>query len=420
MGTRTFEADLRRRLLAFVAPTLAAVAIAAVSVTWWALGAGDEASARFKAGSSIVAFETELAEGDAPSVAAHEVIDEAAREGVTLSLRTPAGAFTTPHPPHDPGPGACTFYREDGEAFRACRVVQGSNDATLALRVTGHVSVVERLAIAMLVVVLVAAAITFVAARVAIRKPVADVRALARWSGEVTAREAQTKAPDLDTEELRQLGGDLTILVERLTDALARERSTSAHIAHELRTPLTSLRAEVESMNGDHHRALEDIDRMARAIDAILLLATPQSREASEVVNVADVARALAPTGTTIEAPDEALIDANERLVELVLTNLFENARVHASREASLVRVTRVDDHIRVAVADDGPGVDAEMLSRLFDAHVHRAGSPGLGLGLSFVRAVANRYDGTVDARARQGGGLEVGVTFGRVRGWHD
>lgn len=423
MGARSFESDLRRRLLWLVLPTIAGVAALAVAVTWWALARADEASARFKAHALLVALDTELAEGDEPGAAAREVLDEVEGEGVRASLRggALAAGSTTRAAPRPSVARSCALVHDEGW-WRGCGAANGAYEAYVELPVKDHVHVVETLAASMAAVVLLAFVAVRLAARAAMRKPLEAVGALARWSERVAARAESPPppAPEADAEELRRLAGSLEALVGRLTDALARERATSAHIAHELRTPLTALRADLEAL-GDPRVGplLGDVDRLARVIAAILLLASPSGDEAGDVVNVADVARSLAPEGATIDAPDEALIRADERLVELALVNLLENAQTHGGRAASALRVTRVDAGVRVAVIDEGTGVEPEALARLFERHWRGPGSSGAGLGLALVSAVALRYDGSVDAAPGPGGrGLEVGITFGRVLGW--
>ena len=424
MVARSFESDLRRRLAWLVLPTIAVVAALAIAVTWWALASADEASARFKAQALLVALDTELAEGDEPSDAAREVLDELEGEGVRASVRGGAlgtRELATRSAPRQRGGEACALVHDHGW-WRGCGIARGSYEAYVELPVKDHVHVVETLAVSMAGVVLLAFVAVHLAARAAMRKPLEAVGALALWSERVAAstESPPPPAPEADAEELRRLTGSVEALVRRLTDALARERATSAHIAHELRTPLTSLRAELEAL-GDARVGpmLGDVDRLARVIDAILLLASPRSDEAGDVVNVADVARSLAPEGASIEAPDEALIRADERLVELALVNLLENARTHGGSAASALRVTRVEAGVRVAVIDQGRGVETEALGRLFERHWRGPGSSGAGLGLALVRAVALRYDGAVDAAVGpEGRGLEVGITFGRVLAW--
>jgi signal transduction histidine kinase len=221
--------------------------------------------------------------------------------------------------------------------------------------------------------------------------------------------------------------------VGALVEALARARASSVHIAHELRTPLTAMIAELDGMPASEQaaRLRGDAEHLARVIEAILVLSAPRPasragmfapppRRGSVIVNVADVARKLAPTGVEVEAPDEALVEAEPELVELAVHNLIENASKYAPGGARVVRVAREADRVRVGVVDQGPGVRDR--DRMFDRYWREAeGGEGRGLGLALVRAVAERSGGHADARAGAGGaGLDVGFSLGPLLGWSE
>src|SRR5260221_191653 len=168
-------------------------------------------------------------------------------------------------------------------------------------------------------------------------------------------------------------------------------------------------------------RLRDDVDRLARVIDAILLLSAPPRAHAGDsVVNLADLVRELAPRETTVDAPDEALVEADARLCSLAITNLLENAEKYSGHPARAVRVTREGDGVRVAVRDDGPGLAIAAREKMFDRYWRGAGDgEGSGLGLALVRGVAERHGGLAEARENpEGSGLEVSMTFARLVEW--
>jgi signal transduction histidine kinase len=311
--------------------------------------------------------------------------------------------------------------------------------------VKSHARVVRTVAEGVALGIVLALFAAAMAARTSLGGALASVRALVRWSDRVVDVDNAPPAPAGDTPEIARLAIAFDGVVRRLVDASTRARATSENIAHELRTPLTTIRAELEALaavgasdaNGASgakapvaeraatiERMRGDVDRLARVVDAILILAAPPggSRATDCVVNLADLARELAPPSTRVEAPDEALVVAEPHLVELAITNLLENARKHTGREARAISVARSGELARVAVIDDGPGVDEAARARMFERYWRASGDGGgTGLGLALVRAVARRHGGEADARANADGpGLEVGLTFGSVVGWHD
>jgi two-component system sensor histidine kinase ChvG len=107
--------------------------------------------------------------------------------------------------------------------------------------------------------------------------------------------------------------------------------------------------------------------------------------------------------------PPDLVVHGDELLLTRALENLVDNARDvarAARRDVVDVRVsaTRIGAAVELRVEDDGPGIDPTVRDRLFEA-LATARPGGTGLGLRFVRAVAERHGGAVDGRDREGGG---------------
>jgi signal transduction histidine kinase len=424
MGAVTLERSLRSRLALLLAPTLAVLAIAAVIVTSRALDAVDDEHARAISAGIAHAIDAEVAEGDPRADAEREALSTIDVRVYRVSIH--GGPSAGPMAGELVGlpAGACRTVRDSEGAWRGCGVAVGPQVIVAAARVDAHARVVRELGKWMAVAVGLVLAVAFAASRLAIRTPLASVRALAGWARGVTRGEV-ARPPRDETIELGDLADAFERLVAELTAALDRERAQSAHIAHELRTPLTTMIAELHAMPSSPGDAVarlrEDAARLARVIDAILLLSAPASRRAPVVVNVADLARRLAPAGATVNAPDEALVEAESELVELAVQNLVENAAKHAPGTTTLT-VEREANGVRIAVVDRGRGLDAEGRRRMFDRFWRESETGGgTGLGLALVRAVAERHGGTADARAPgEGRGLDVGFSMGPLLAWHD
>ncbi len=440
MGARSIEAKLRLRLLAVIAPALVGVGAASVGVTAWVFDAADRRAAMTRADDALRALRAELDEGDALTQASSEVLSAATGDGVRLAVRDsgrPEWRQTSDPPPAEAlalAAGACARELDSkGEPWCACADRIEGADAVAAIPVKEHRALLWTLGRTMALVVVAALLAVLWAARRAVRGAVESVAELARWTErlgeEVTMARVDLPSsrtpPTADTAEVARLVASFDRLVQRLFDALARERASSAHIAHELRTPLTSIRAELEALlpSPAIERVLADAKHLERVVDAILVLSAPRERRRhDEVVNVADLAREMAPPGTTVEAPDEALVDGDARLISLALQNLLDNAHKYSGHAARAVRVSREGEQARLAVLDDGPGADAEARDKMFDRYWRGSGDgEGSGLGLALVRAVAERHGGKAEAvPGASGKGLEVAMTLGKAVGWHD
>jgi signal transduction histidine kinase len=411
---------------------LIAVGVAAVVVTDRVLDQSDTDVARGRASSARDALARELAEGDTLDQAVHEVISVAEAEGVRLAVR-PAGATPKSDQPTLPvlAPGACATVQDEQERpWRACAAGDPATAFVAAIPIDAHRSVVGQLSRGMVAVVVVALLALWLAVRRALKRPVAELTSLVEWTGRIVDSERPIESPPSRTREIASLQAAFDAVVRRLLEALARERANSAHVAHELRTPLTAILAELDGVRSDDTavraalaRVRGDVARLSDVIDAILVLADGGrgKTRGAEVVNVADLARELAPSGVRVEAPDEALVEADERLVSLAVRNLFDNARKYGDG-ASAIRVSREGSAVRLAVVDRGPGVDEAARGRMFDRYWRGAAdSEGRGLGLALVRAVAERHGGSAEARpGPDGQGLDVSLTLDRLIGWHE
>jgi signal transduction histidine kinase len=243
-------------------------------------------------------------------------------------------------------------------------------------------------------------------------------------------------ALDGPQDEIKHLADTFDVMLERLDHAFDGQRRFIANASHELRTPLTLNRALLEV--AVHRRAaspevrqlgetlLEINTRHERLIDGLLLLARSE-RELLErsYVDLADIVEHVAaqlPPGTvTIHAkPGEAPTTGNAVLLERLVQNLVENGVRHNVPEDGWVWVTsdtRPDGSV-VEVSNTGPVVPRYEIPGLFEPFRRlgsdrlSASSPGAGLGLSIVQAVARAHGGNVHAEPRDGGGLVVTVTL--------
>jgi signal transduction histidine kinase len=238
----------------------------------------------------------------------------------------------------------------------------------------------------------------------------------------------------LAAHRLGRLTGSLADTVEELTRARDRERRFVADVSHELRTPVTALVHEAAEL-ADHldalpagtHRVVElldgDVRRLRDLVEELLELSRlDRSAGAPDVqFDEVDVGRFLAAVvarrlaAATVRGPADLRVVTDRRRLERIVGNLLDNAREHADAREVVVVAGHDGRHLRIEVADRGPGVPDAELERIFDRFTKgdpaRAGG-GSGLGLAIVREHVQVLGGSVAARPRDGGGLVVEVVL--------
>jgi len=297
----------------------------------------------------------------------------------------------------------------------------------------------DQLRLALGVGALVLAVLAIVAARFLARGVLAPVEAAARAaerieSGDLSARVPVTSNDEFGTwaDRFNRMAAALADTIGRLESAQDQNRRFVADVSHELRTPVSALVAEASILR-DHLDDLPDASRRAgelivadiarlRALVEELMELSRFDAE-TEVVQlqpvdvgrlIRDVVAARYPDAV-LELPDERIvIESDPRRLERILTNLLGNAREHAPGALVVVRLRAAADHVSITVADRGPGVPADRLSRIFDrffmADPSRRG--GSGLGLAIASEHAELLGGSLRARNRDGGGLAIEVTL--------
>ena len=222
--------------------------------------------------------------------------------------------------------------------------------------------------------------------------------------------------------------GDLTLafnsMVEELRAVEAHKQQFFSQISHELRNPLTAIRASAqlllrrpaESLDAKGRHWVESIDD---GVDRLLGLVTrildlnrlragvfPLVREPVELDKI--TARALDVLGAQAEQQEVALetsttgldftVTADEDGLTQIILNLVGNA-LKFTPPGGVVRVAVTDagTHVELAVRDNGPGIPAADLQRIFEPYqqAHR-GRKGSGLGLAIVKELVSAHDGTI------------------------
>jgi signal transduction histidine kinase len=252
----------------------------------------------------------------------------------------------------------------------------------------------------LLTVVAVGAGAALVARQVA--RPLRDLAAAARALG---AGQPHVLAPVHGPEDVRGALTAFNAMSERLSRQMSRQRQMLWALSHDLRTPITALRLRAELIEDEatRQRMLAPIAEMENLTEQALSLARAgASEEERVVVDIAEIARTLCgelqDMGVAIsaEAPAPVMAQCRPSEVARAMRNLAENAAKYGA--GGVMRVTQEDKNVVIEVIDDGPGVPADMLSRLADpffrAESARSEADGAGLGLAIAQAIADSHGG--------------------------
>jgi signal transduction histidine kinase len=213
-------------------------------------------------------------------------------------------------------------------------------------------------------------------------------------------------------DEFDRLSTVLNAMLDRIGALLDNLRQVSSEIAHDLRTPLTRLRNHLETgLQGDHdpamlEHAIAQADDLLALFAAILRLSEIESGRLAASFGpvdltgiVADLGESYAPAiedgGRRLVCEIETLasLSGDRELLAQAFINLIENAQTHTP-PGSEIRLSLREgaNHVRLTVADNGPGVpavDRERITRRFARLEASRTRPGHGLGLSLVAAIA-------------------------------
>jgi signal transduction histidine kinase len=222
-------------------------------------------------------------------------------------------------------------------------------------------------------------------------------------------------------DEFDRIAQTVNDMLKRIETLLGEVRRIGADIAHDLRTPLTHLRRRLESarahppattaeLDGLLEDALREIDELLVIFQALLRIARVESGEARAgfvAIDLGTLLTELADAYLPVAEAEGHHLDLNlqpniavqgdRELLVQAFVNLIENAIRHTSQGTRIqLKIERVGQGVVASIADNGPGIplaerdDVLQPFRRLDRSRH---TPGNGLGLALVRAVAELHD---------------------------
>jgi signal transduction histidine kinase len=275
------------------------------------------------------------------------------------------------------------------------------------------------------------------------RNVVRRLEVINRTSREIMSGDLTRRIPMQGSrDELDDLAGNLNQMLEQIERLMMGMREVADNIAHDLRTPLNRLRNKLEGALIGHasreeqmlalESAISEADGLISTFNSLLLIAEAETgahRDTLEIMDLSEVIHDIADLyepaaedrGVTLKfvAPSRITVRGNRSLLARAAANLVENALKYTPAGGSVTVSTGINraDRPTFSVRDTGPGIPEDDRERVLDRFVRLERSrntPGSGLGLSLVAAVARMHDASIQLEDAKPGLLAT-LTFPEV-----
>ena len=225
-------------------------------------------------------------------------------------------------------------------------------------------------------------------------------------------------------DEWDRVAENLNLMLDRIEILMGEVKQVSDNVAHDLRTPLTRMRGRLEKayhgqrigaddqlLIGDTIADLDAVLRIFSSLTRIAQIETQARKGAFRTVNLAEIAgevvelydAAAEPDGTrlTVVGDREVLVTGDRDLIFDAIANLVDNAIKHGRAGGQVVVANEnIDGTPVISITDDGTGIPADEYEHVFKRFYrleHSRYTPGNGLGLSLVAAVARLHGARIE-----------------------
>jgi two-component system sensor histidine kinase CpxA len=345
---------------------------------------------------------------------------------------------------HRPKPGVVQSTRAFGDVRLLSQLVSPTNQTyALSLLHRGNLFGVfgstETPIVALLATLLANTFVCFLLARY-LSDPVRHLRAATR---SIAAGDLRVRVSSLigrRRDELALLAYDFDAMAERLRNLIESQRQLLRDVSHELRSPLARLQIALglarrpnANLEQEFDRIEQETQRLDELIGEILSLSRledPSRELITEPVNLEELLEALAENARVeaeprfvrvdLAVPSTLTVAGDRELLFRALENVVRNALSHAPNGSTVELSARAQgDEVIIRVSDQGAGVPADLLERIFEPffRVGKArdrATGGHGIGLAITSRVVNLHAGNLRARNLPAGGLQVEIVLPR------
>ncbi|HLO17481.1 MAG TPA: ATP-binding protein [Anaerolineales bacterium] len=271
------------------------------------------------------------------------------------------------------------------------------------------------------------------------RNLTSPIRELTQATHAVSQGDLSQQVPIRSNDELGELGKAFNKMSAELSRSVNARRQMTADIAHELRTPLSLILGHAEAVHDgvlpptpeNFEIIREEATRLEHLVNDLRILSLADAGELSMSLQTIEPERLMQEVASLYQfqaqqknitldldlAAPLSPIEVDPGRMTQVLTNILDNALRHTPEGGKIMLSARdANDQVELAVEDNGPGMQAEELDRIFerfyrtDASRQRDGAllGGSGLGLAIAKSIVQAHGGQLSAESEAGKGLKV------------
>lgn len=278
----------------------------------------------------------------------------------------------------------------------------------------------------------------FLIARFLAGRSIKPVSTIIDTSSQITKDNLKSRIPlPINKDELFVLSQNINNLLDRVENAIEREKQFTSDASHELRTPLAVIKGTMEVLirkpRNQHEYeekinfCISEVNRLNHMVDQLLLLARFENQK-QNIKNESIYLNAIILDNLTrfsekIESKkikiitsfsDDYYIQSDNYLVSIIISNLLSNAIKYSDSTGEIrIKLSQNEHHITFSISDNGIGIAPDDINKIFNSFyrsdvINHAQIKGTGLGLSIVKRLCDllKFEISVDSK------LNVGTTF--------
>ncbi|WP_166924194.1 sensor histidine kinase [Flavobacterium poyangense] len=284
--------------------------------------------------------------------------------------------------------------------------------------------------------------VLFFIARFFAGRSIKPINAITNISKSITRDNLKTRIPLPKTkDELYTLSKTINNLLNRIEDAIEREKQFTSDASHELRTPLTVIKGTLEVLIRKQRDSSEyeekvnfciaEVDHLNRLVDQLLLMARSENKNDNvkyqsvylnalilDVLTLNSEKINNKKINIKFEAQEDYYILSDNYLVLTILRNIISNAIKYTNEAGEIsISLMKQENHVVCTITDNGIGIDKEDLDAIFNPFYRSKSSEhpeikGTGLGLSIVKRISDLLHIKFKVNSNKGEGTTVILDF--------